>query len=155
MPAGRPKGSSGTNKSAAIREYLRANPSASTNEVMEALGAKGIDVSQALVAGVRAREDRGPGNKSRKRGEITVSELNSINAMIEKFDDRDVILSIIEDLTSIAKEFGGIERFEEAMKEFANWKPSEAAAATEIESDSSDDDEDEEDEEEEDEDDDE
>ena len=148
MPAGRPKGSSGTNKSSLIREYFKSHPGASTSEVVEALGAKGIDVSQALVAGVRAREERGPGNKSRK-GEITVSELNAINAMIEKFDDRDVILGIIEDLNSMIRQIGGIDRFEEAMKEFKNWKPSDSAAMEESseisESDSSDDDDEDED----------
>jgi hypothetical protein len=133
MGAGRPKGSGGTNKSAAIRDYLKANPTASTNEVMEALGAKGVEVSQALVAGVRAREHRGPGNKSRK-GEITVSELSAINVMIEKFDDRDVILGIIEDLGALIKNIGGIDRFEEAMKEYQNWKPSESASISEVSS---------------------
>lgn len=154
MPAGRPKGSSGTNKSAIIRDYIKNNPSASTNEVVEALGSKGVDVSPALVAGVRARELRGPGNKSRKRGEITVGELNSINAMVEKFDDRSIIMGIIEDLTGMIKEFGGIERFETAIKEFENWKPSDATSMSaedssesdsDSESDDSDDDDDEDD----------
>ena len=147
MPAGRPKGSSGQNKSAIIREYLKANPTASTNEVMEALGQKGVEVSQALVAGVRAREGRGPGNKSRK-GEITVSELNSINAMVEKFDDRSVIMGIIEELGTMIKEMGGIDRFEQAMKQFENWKPTEAAATATSEVSESDDDEDDSDEDE-------
>lgn len=124
MPAGRPKGSNGTNKSAAIREYLKANPGASTNEILDALGQKGLEVSQALIAGVRGREERGPGNKSRK-GAITVDELTSIHTIIEKFDDRDIIMSIISDLSSLIKEVGGMERFEEAMKAYSSWKPSE------------------------------
>ena len=124
MPAGRPKGSGGTNKSAAIREYLKNHPGASTNEVLDALGQKGIEVSQALIAGVRGREERGPGNKSRK-GAITVDELTSIHTIIEKFDDRDIIMSIISDLSSLIKEVGGMERFEEAMKAYSSWKPSE------------------------------
>jgi hypothetical protein len=142
MPAGRPKGSSGTNKSSIIREYIKANPTATTNEVMEALGQRGIEVSQALVAGVRSREMRGPGNKSRKRGEITVSELNSINAMVEKFDDRSVIMNIIDDMTTLIKEIGGIDRFEEAMKEFQNWKPESESLKTEASETSDDDDDD-------------
>ncbi len=124
MPAGRPKGSNGTNKSAAIREYLKTNPGASTNEILDALGQKGLEVSQALIAGVRGREERGPGNKSRK-GAITVDELTSIHTIIEKFDDRDIIMSIISDLSSLIKEVGGMERFEEAMKAYSSWKPSE------------------------------
>jgi hypothetical protein len=157
MPAGRPKGSGGTNKSAAIREYLKNHPGASTNEVLDALGQKGIEVSQALIAGVRGREERGPGNKSRK-GAITVDELTSIHTIIEKFDDRDIIMSIVSDLSNLIKEVGGIERFEEAMKAYSSWKPSEAMASevssSESISDSSDDDDDEIDDEDEDEDDD-
>jgi hypothetical protein len=146
MPAGRPKGSGGTNKSAAIREYLKNHPGASTNEVLDALGQKGIEVSQALIAGVRGREERGPGNKSRK-GAITVDELTSIHTIIEKFDDRDIIMSIVSDLSNLIKEVGGIERFEEAMKAYSSWKPSEAMASevsSSSISDSSDDDDDDE-----------
>jgi hypothetical protein len=153
MPAGRPKGSSGTNKSAVIREYLKSNPTASTNEVIESLAKRGIEVSPALVGGVRVREQRGPGNKS--RGAITVDELTSIHTIVEKFDDRDIIMGIIEDLSSLIKEFGGIARFEEAMKAYSTWKPSEVAAEvmeSESSSDDDDDDSDEEDDDEEDED---
>jgi len=156
MPAGRPKGSGGTNKSAAIREYLKNHPGASTNEVLDALGQKGIEVSQALIAGVRGREERGPGNKSRK-GAITVDELTSIHTIIEKFDDRDIIMSIVSDLSNLIKEVGGIERFEEAMKAYSSWKPSEAMASevsSSISDSSDDDDDDEIDDEDEDEDDD-
>ena len=158
MPAGRPKGSNGTNKSAAIREYLKTNPGASTNEILDALGQKGLEVSQALIAGVRGREERGPGNKSRK-GAITVDELTSIHTIIEKFDDRDIIMSIISDLSSLIKEVGGMERFEEAMKAYSSWKPSEVMSEVSSDpvsesSESSDDDEEEVEDEDEDEDDD-
>ena len=154
MPAGRPKGSGGTNKSAAIREYLKSHPGASTNEVLDALGQRGIEVSQALIAGVRGREERGPGNKSRK-GAITVDELTSIHTIIEKFDDRDVIMGIIADLSGLIKEIGGLDRFEEAMKSYSSWKPSEVMESSESissESESSDDDDDDDDDEDEDED---
>ena len=123
MPAGRPKGSSGTNKSAAIREYLQNHPTASTNEVMEALGSRGIDVSQALVAGVRARDARGPGNKSRKRGEITVAELNSVNSLVEKFEDSSIIMGVIEDITSLVDDMGSFDRFKQAIEAYKNIKP--------------------------------
>lgn len=146
MPAGRPKGSSGTNKSAIIREYFKANPSANTNEVIEALAKKGIEVSPALVGGVRVREQRGPGNKS--RGAITVDELTSIHTIIEKFDDRSVIMGIIEDLSGLIKNLGGIARFDEAMKAYESWKPSDAVLESSETSSSDDDDEDEEEEEE-------
>ena len=142
MPAGRPKGSGGVNKSAAIREYIKANPDHSSNQITEALGSRGIEVSQSHVAGVKAREMRGPGNKSRK-GEITVNELNSIHTIIEKFEDSSIVMGIIEDLTACMKELGGLPRFEEAMKAYSSWKPVEGASAVVEDSSSSDDDDDE------------
>jgi hypothetical protein len=128
MPAGRPKGSGGINKSALIRDYIKANPEASTSQIVEALGSKGHDVSQALVAGVRAREGRGPGNKSRK--EITINELNTIHTIIEKFEDASIVMGIITDLTSCIKEIGGIGRFEELMKAYSKWKPISGSSST-------------------------
>lgn len=123
MPAGRPKGSGGINKSALIRDYIKNNPEATTSQIVEALGSKGHDVSQALVAGVRNREGRGPGNKSRSK-EITINELNTIHTIIEKFEDASIVMGIIEDLTSCMKDIGGLARFEEAMEAYSKWKPS-------------------------------
>lgn len=138
MPAGRPKGSGGINKSALIRDYIKNNPEATTSQIVEALGSKGHDVSQALVAGVRSREGRGPGNKSRSK-EITINELNTIHTIIEKFEDASIVMGIIEDLTSCMKDIGGLARFEEAMEAYSKWKPSksELVSAAVISEDSS------------------
>lgn len=136
MPPGRPKGSTGINKSEMVREYLRSNPAAGTNEVIDALGQKGIEVSQALVSGVRKREERGPGNKS--RGAITVDELATINSLIERFDDRSVIVGLIDELSKIIRGIGGMERFDEAMRAFNSWKPSDSISASETDSSDSD-----------------
>ena len=140
MPAGRPKGSGGINKSALIRDYIKNNPEATTSQIVEALGSKGHDVSQALVAGVRNREGRGPGNKSRSK-EITINELNTIHTIIEKFEDASIVMGIIEDLTSCMKDIGGLARFEEAMDAYSKWKPSksELVSAAVISEDSSED----------------
>lgn len=123
MPAGRPKGSGGINKSALIRDYIANNPEATTSQIVEALGSKGHDVSQALVGSVRSREGRAPGNKSRSK-EITINELNTIHTIIEKFEDASIVMGIIEDLTSCMKDIGGLARFEEAMEAYSKWKPS-------------------------------
>lgn len=123
MPAGRPKGSGGVNKSAAIRDYLNSHPEASTTEVMEALGKKGIDVSQALVAGVRARAFSGtPGNKRRNKsenqGEITPSEMKAVHAVVEKFEEPEMILSIIEEVCGLIKSLGSVDRLQKALSEY-------------------------------------
>jgi catalase len=110
---GRPKGSSGINKSQKIREFLEQNPESTTTEVMECLAQQGIDVSQALVAGVRSRAF---GTK-RKKGEITISEIENLNSKInERYEDREVIGQVLEDFESWSKELGGMDRFVKAMK---------------------------------------
>jgi hypothetical protein len=106
-----------------IRDYIKNNPEATTSQIVEALGSKGHDVSQALVAVVRNREGRGPGNKSRSK-EITINELNTIHTIIEKFEDASIVMGIIEDLTSCMKDIGGLARFEEAIEAYSKWKPS-------------------------------
>jgi len=152
MGAGRPKGSSGMNKSAAIREYIEKNPNATTSEVVDALGQKGIDVSQALVAGVRARASSGSTGVKRRSsaptGEITTKELNSIHSIVEKFEDTDIVMGLIQDCCGLIDQIGSIERLQEALKAYANWKPEATEVAVEESSEemmSDDDDDDEED----------
>lgn len=134
MGAGRPKGSSGTNKSAAIRDYLQNNPNATTSEVVDALGQKGVDVSQALVAGVRARASGSTPVKRKASvpaGEITTKELNGIHSIVEKFEDADIVMGLIEDCCGLIEQFGSIERLQDGLKAYANWKPEEGSVAVE------------------------
>lgn len=162
MGAGRPKGSSGTNKSAAIREYIQKNPNATTSEVVDALGQKGIDVSQALVAGVRARSSGATPVKRKASvpaGEITTKELNGIHSIVEKFEDTEIVMGLIEDCCGLIEQFGSIERLQEGLKAYSEWKPGESEGNTaiaeeenEIADESSDDDDDDDDSEDEDED---
>lgn len=142
MPAGRPKGSGGVNKSAAIRDYLTNHPEASTTEVVEALGGKGIDVSQALVAGVRSRA--GGEKKPRKSaaapaGAVTADELSTVQAVIEKFEEPDVFMSVVEDVCGLIHGLGSVERLEVVMKALAT----KGSDSDESDSDESDSDEDE------------
>lgn len=140
MPAGRPKGSgSGSNKSAAIRIFMENNPIASTNEIIDGLAKSGVDVSQALVSNVRGRANRGPGNKSRK-GAITVDELQSIHSIVEKFEEPSLFLGIVEDINGLINKLGGFERFQQAMKDYSNFKPSDMKMSDDPEDSDSDDD---------------
>ncbi len=110
---GRPKGSSGINKSAKIREYLEQNPDSTTTEVIEVLAQEGIDVSQPLVVGVRSRAF----GVKKKRGEITINELENLNNNIDSvFDDREMVGQVMDQFDSWATELGGWERFTTAMK---------------------------------------
>jgi hypothetical protein len=60
----------GVNKSAAVREYMKDHPGASANEVAEALGQQGINISPALVYNVRANDNKkqAGSNGAAKRG---------------------------------------------------------------------------------------
>jgi|694.fasta_scaffold19238_19 hypothetical protein len=134
MGAGRPKGSTGVNKSAVIREYITSHPSATTNEVVDALGKKGIDVSQALVAGVRARINGGSTTKKRAKvvsGEVTTKELNSVHAIVEQFEDVDDAKSMIKTVCDLVEEIGSIERLNETLKAYENWTPGSESVAVE------------------------
>ena len=53
------------NKSAAIREYAKANMNATAKEVAEALKGKGVSVTPGMVANIRSKA--GLSKKSRKR----------------------------------------------------------------------------------------
>ena len=157
MGAGRPKGSTGVNKSGVIREYITSHPDATTNEIVEALGQRGVDVSQALVAGVRSRVNGGPGNKTRSKvskGEVTIKELNSVHSIVEHFEDVNDAKSMIQMICGLIEDIGSIERLNETLKAYEDWKPtsevsveesslsSESSESSESESESSDDEDD-------------
>ena len=152
MGAGRPKGSTGVNKSAVIREYITANPDSSTNEVVDALAKKGINVSQALVAGVRARTNGGPGNKKRTKiakGEVTTKELNSVHSVVENFEEVSDAKNMIKLISDLVEEIGSVERLNEVLEAYDDYQPSESgdvavedSAESDFDSESDDDEED-------------
>ena len=86
------KKASGVNKSQVIREYLSKNPDASPKQVVEALGAEGIEVSEGLASNVKytsrnrvggpRRRGRPPGRTARvaRSGGATVTAEDLLNA---------------------------------------------------------------------------
>ncbi len=46
------------NKTQAVREYLKANPTAKNQDVSNALGKKGIDVSANYVGNIKAKHNK-------------------------------------------------------------------------------------------------
>ena len=133
MGAGRPKGSTGVNKSAVIREYIISNPDATTNEVVDALGKKGIDVSQALVAGVRSRNGGGSSSKKRSvsKGEVTLKELNSVHSVVENFEEVEDAKNMISMICSLVDEIGSVERLNEVLAAYEDWSPDSSDVAVE------------------------
>lgn len=123
MPRGRPV-SGGVNKSDEIRKYYEKHPDAKTKDCIDFLGDKGIEVSQALVAGVRSRMQGEPGNKKRKRkGEVSVAEMKLVKNFISKSNlEMSVATSTLMELASLIEEIGSVERFKDVLNEFGNFE---------------------------------
>lgn len=59
------KKSGGPNKSAAIRDYVNANPDAMPKQIVDAMKAQGIDVSTAFVSTIKSKT---VGSGAKKKG---------------------------------------------------------------------------------------
>jgi len=144
--AGRPK-SGELNKSGAIRDYISEYPDAKAKEVIDALLKRGVEVSQALVAGVRARSQGRPGNKKRRAGsDVTLSEVIVVRKFISQSGlDIGVASKILMDFTSLIGKFGGIDRFKEVLEQYEKFESDmndssvESVSKTESEEDEDDD----------------
>jgi hypothetical protein len=144
--AGRPKNGE-LNKSAVIRDYLSEHPDAKAKDVIDALGEKGVEVSQALVAGVRARSQGRPGNKKRRAGsDVTLAEAMMVRKFISQSGlDIGVASKILMDFTSLIGNFGGIDRFKEVLEQYEQFESdmndssSESSESSESEEDDEDD----------------
>jgi hypothetical protein len=132
MPRGRPAGG-GTNKSEEIRKFYDANPDAKTKDCIDSLKSKGIEVSQALVAGVRSRSQGTPGNK-KKKGEVSISEMKLLKNFVAKTNlDISVATKTLNELVSLIHEIGSVERFKTVLDEFGNFEDSEIESDSESE----------------------
>lgn len=150
---GRPSGDSGVNKSDAIRKYYDSNPDAKTKDVVKALGEQGIDVSPALVAGVRARHQGVPGNKRRRKakGEVTLAEVKILKEFISKSGvEEEMATTILGSFADLVEEIGDVDRFREVLAEFGSFSEAEASEEDSAEEDEVDDEGDDEDDEDED-----
>lgn len=61
------KKSGGPNKSAAIRDYVKANPAAKPKEIVDALSSQGVAVSSAFVSTIKSKMTSGGGGGRRKK----------------------------------------------------------------------------------------
>lgn len=118
---GRPPGGGGPNKSGEIRKYLEKNPHASTQDIIDALKENNIDVSQALIAGVKSKGELSAGNwiwatkvgKKSKKIEVTDIEIMSLQKLIDKFDSEEEMdtINIIDYFSDVIENIGSYEKF--------------------------------------------
>ena len=85
-------------KSAAIRDYLAANPGTKTKDVVAALKQKGVRVSSQMVSTLKGKLGGGP---ARKRSAAKSSRTPSIEDLIEA--------------KKLADQLGGVERARAAI----------------------------------------
>lgn len=93
-----------TNKSAAIREALAENPTATANEIVEILAKKGVKVLAPHVYNVRSTSGKKPANAKQTKSHV----MNGNTA--------DMIVSI----KKLAREAGGFENFQKIVKALAD-----------------------------------
>lgn len=62
------KRSAGPNKSAAIREYLDANPNAKPREIVDALKSQGVSVTPAFVSTIKSKAGSEGATVTKRRG---------------------------------------------------------------------------------------
>ncbi len=103
----------GVNKSELIRKYFENNPQASVKDCISALGEGGVDVSYALVFGVRGRASSKPSQ------EVSVAELKMVHDFVEKSNlDPDLATRILSEFANLVRSVGTIDRFDRVLEEF-------------------------------------
>jgi hypothetical protein len=116
---GRPAGGSGVNKSELIRKFYEKNPDARTKDCIESLESQGIVVSQALVAGVRSRQQGNPGNK-RRGGEVRLGEVKLIKDFVSNMELSSDSAPMMMSMCDLIMEIGTIDRFRDVLNEYMN-----------------------------------
>ncbi|MDA0807842.1 MAG: hypothetical protein O2983_02030 [Planctomycetota bacterium] len=109
---GRPA-AGGVNMSEAIREYLKANPSAKRREVREALHAQGIAVSESLV-NAKFMEARKGGVKAVKRGPGR-PKAAARPAAAPAFSGGNMSASELLNAKQLVDQLGGIDKVRDAL----------------------------------------
>src|SRR5262245_50740780 len=94
-----------TNKSAKIREYLSANPSATPSKIIEALKEKGVKVGASLVSQVKYGQMKGKNGRRKKRGRPAARSVNG-----QRVDFTQLV-----EAKTLADKMGGVERARQAL----------------------------------------
>ena len=116
---GRPAAGS-FNKSQAIRDWFKANENASNKDCIIALAKKDIELSPALVQGVR---NRMMGKTPKRKGEVTVDEIKTLKDFVSKSNlDSEVASNILGEFVSVVEEIGNLARFKEVLTAFDSYE---------------------------------
>ena len=112
------KKSGGPNKSAAIRDYVQANPDAKPKEIVDALSSQGVAVSPAFVSTIKSKlTSGGGGGRTKKRakagrpkGSVTKKRVAEPAPRAARTGGRggDVSVASLLKAKKLAEELGGV-----------------------------------------------
>jgi hypothetical protein len=113
----------GENRTAKVHEYLLAHPNQSTNEVLAALAAQGVEVSSSLVSQGRAKlglsQGRGGKKKTAKKGAKKKASGTSIaaasTASASSSMKRAITADELYEAKQLADQLGSVQRLRDAL----------------------------------------
>lgn len=94
-------------KTQAVREYVTANPTATTNDVMSAMKAVGLKVSKPMIYAVKGKLGGAPKKRGRKKGSAA------------KKNGQMISLDMLLKAKKMIEEFGSVEKAQQAMDALA------------------------------------
>jgi hypothetical protein len=105
------------NKSELIRKYFESNPQSSVKDCISDLAEGGVEVSYALVFGVRGRMPKE--DVPVVESEPSLSEMKLVRDFVEKSNlDQDLAVHILKEFSHLVRGIGTIDRFDRVLDGF-------------------------------------
>jgi hypothetical protein len=109
----------GVSKSAAVREYLTANPDAKVKAVVEAMAGKGTTVSEQLVYGIMGEfKEKRKRKKRVAKAAMAAATKPASNGQAAPASKADAI-TLIRAVRNLAQQAGGFEKLKELVDALA------------------------------------
>jgi hypothetical protein len=105
------------NKSELIRKYFESNPQSSVKDCISDLAEGGVEVSYALVFGVRGRMPKDV--PVVVESEPSLSEMKLVRDFVERSNlDPDLAVRILKEFSNLVRAIGTIARFDRVLENF-------------------------------------
>ncbi len=114
------------NKSQAVRDYLKAHPKATSGEIATALNKKGIKITPAYVANIKATSKNGKAKKqavvevaapavvekpTRAADAVTIEQIRAVTKTVQVIGG----IPRLNELLGLVKEVGGLRKMKELL----------------------------------------
>lgn len=105
------------NKSELIRKYFESNPQSSVKDCISDLANGGVEVSYALVFGVRGRMPKDV--PVVVESEPSLGEMKLVRDFVERSNlDPDLAVRILKEFSNLVRAIGTIDRFDRVLEDF-------------------------------------